>query len=369
MAKSLRRWPSEGRRNVDELTILRGLVADVQAHDGEARSEVWRRLGARQRRSRWSQPRFLVLGGVAAALALATVMLTLRSSGIGVVPAAAACPPSASSVRCARAMAATLLPSKSAKTRTGARRIAFSWFGNPTRADIYTMNTRGRHIRRLTHGPGIAAFPTWSPDGTRIAFDWTGRGSASGIYVMNADGGEKTLLASAPWGVPAWSPDGSGIAFQREDGIYLVERDGSALHIVFIAHGFAPSWSPDGAKIVYNGDNNQIYVMNSDGSGQRSLAARGLWPVWSPDGKTIAFHNTQQFGNHTTPTSIMNADGSHQRSLHIRAWVDCPTGWSTDGKLAVSNPSGLFLVRPAGHQVRQLSDKDICVAAWQPSGR
>jgi TolB protein len=346
--------------------ILRDLVADVPAHDAEARAEVWRRLDIGQPRRRWSQPRVLVLGGVAVVLALATAALTLRSSGIGVAPAEAACPANASSVQCARAMAAILLPSRSGEMRTGSRRIAFSLFQSPTQAGIYTMNTGGGDVRRLTNGPGRAAFPSWSPDGTRIAFDWTGRGTASGIYVMNFDGSEQRLLATGPWAVPSWSPDGSKIVFWREDGIYLVDRDGSDLHIV-ARHGWSPSWSPGGTKIVYT-EGDRIYSVNSDGTGQR-LLAHGYFPAWSPDGKTIAFHSTTQFGDHTRPVWIMNADGSDQRSLNVRAWVDCPLGWAPGGRLTVSNPAGLFLVRPVGGGMTELSGADICGAAWQPPER
>jgi hypothetical protein len=354
---------------VDELTILREFVADEPADDAEARAEVWRRLGLRQTRRHWSQPRFVLLGGFAVALVVAIVILTVRSSGIGVAPAEAACPISASSDQCVRTLAAILLPSASGETRGGPSRIAFSLFrggGEPTGADIYSMNSRGGDLRRLTNGSGWAAFPTWSPSGRRIAFVWRGQGAASGIYVMNPDGSGRRLLAAAPWSTPAWSPDGSKIAFWREDGIYLVERDGRGLHLVR-TRGSSPSWSPDGTKIAYTLDN-RIYVMNADGTDQR-LLAHGSFPAWSRDGRTIAFHSTRYFVNHTNPVWIMNAEGGHQRSLHVRTWVDCQLGWSPGGQLAVSNPAGLFLLRPQGHGLTKLSGAHICGVAWQPIGR
>jgi TolB protein len=280
---------------------------------------------------------------------------------------------------------------------SGPRRIAFSLFSAPTpgapgQPDIYTMNSRHRDIRRLTH-TGSAAFPAWSPDGTHIAFAWQSKQAPNGsvhgrLYVMNSDGSGRRLVAAAGWGSPAWSPDGSKIAFSRNydirpgrpvQNIYVVEPNGSGLHLL-ARNGLSPAWSPDGTTIAYSEwHENQaswIDVMNSDGTGRHRLA-RGYFPAWSPDGKTIAFLKDQvgEFSDqpgiwvHTQAVLMMNADGSDTRPLHIRSWVDCALQWSPGGQLAVSNPAGLFLVRLAGHVVTKLSSQDICGIAWQPAAR
>jgi Tol biopolymer transport system component len=261
-------------------------------------------------------------------------------------------------------------------TRTGPSRLAVSLFRAPTRADIYTMNSRGGDFRRLTKGRGMEAFPAWSPNGTRIAFDWQRGAAASGLYVMNTDGTGRRLIAPAQWGVPAWSPDGTKIAFtgSKDDRINVVNSDGTAERL--LARGSWPAWSPDGTKIAYTentGDPSWIYVMNADGTDQHRLA-RGYFPAWSPDGKTIAFVEYEQPKGlarawvHTEPVWIMNTDGSDKRPLHVRTWVDCQLQWSPGGQLAVSNPAGLFLVRLHEHAVTKLSGAPICGVSWQPVG-
>src|SRR3954453_6374258 len=116
---------------MDDLTLLREVIADEAADDAEAREAVWRRVGTRHDRH-WSQPRFVILGGIVVAAALAVAMLTLRSSSIGVTAADAACRAGAPPARCARALAAILWPSRSPTTRTRPPRIAFSLFRGPT---------------------------------------------------------------------------------------------------------------------------------------------------------------------------------------------------------------------------------------------
>ncbi|HJS53078.1 MAG TPA: hypothetical protein VJ765_01000, partial [Chitinophagaceae bacterium] len=53
--------------------------------------------------------------------------------------------------------------------------------------EIYTSNTDGSNITRLTNDPGYDDQPAWSPDGTRIAFI-SSRTGESELYIMNADG-------------------------------------------------------------------------------------------------------------------------------------------------------------------------------------
>jgi len=84
--------------------------------------------------------------------------------------------------------------------------------------DIYTVNVTGTQLSQLTHLPGCAKSPVWSPDGRYIAFlanthsfslsagvedkDWQ-------IFIMNKDGSGITQLThfNVSWGIRslAWS--------------------------------------------------------------------------------------------------------------------------------------------------------------------
>src|SRR5687767_808164 len=75
--------------------------------------------------------------------------------------------------------------------------------------EIYTSNTDGSNITRLTNHPGNDDQPVWSPDGTRIAFT-SNRDGSSEIYIMNADGSnvvQRTFSGGCQ--DPTWSPDGT----------------------------------------------------------------------------------------------------------------------------------------------------------------
>lgn len=99
-----------------------------------------------------------------------------------------------------------------------AGKIAFvsSRDGNP---EIYTINTDGTDLTRLTNDPAVDEEPAWSPDGQRIAFVSERSGVGSALYVMNADGSNvirrtfSSLVSSGFASNPSWSPDGTKIAY------------------------------------------------------------------------------------------------------------------------------------------------------------
>ena len=219
--------------------------------------------------------------------------------------------------------------------------------------DIYTMNSRGADVRRLTTH-GRASWVQWSPDGAALAYGEKAEDfAASGIMnlvVMNADGGGVRTISIKVAGIddyPAWSPDGQRIAFQsnRHDlhatrrSIYVMNRDGSNVVRLTTENDLAPHWSPDGTKIAFMssrvGGVFQVFVMNADGSGQRQLTTVGdnRLPQWSQDGTRIAFTGYRVVdGTPANGIYLMNPDGSGQVNVtNAGSMFDTVSSWSNDG--------------------------------------
>ena len=182
---------------------------------------------------------------------------------------------------------------------------------------IYSMNTEGTDLRRLTVNPFPPADPFGggdlpgdvSPSGTQFVFmrarpdpgHSPGREQSGALYVENIDG--TGLHQITQYGLPnshddgfeSWSPDGSEILFASENGnLFTVHPDGTALASVPIraaagqSFARAPAWSPDGTRIVtrlYLGAVGQaaIYTLRSNGTDLTPISPPGLNFVNDPD--------------------------------------------------------------------------------------
>lgn len=216
--------------------------------------------------------------------------------------------------------------------------------GNP---EIYTMNSNGDIIRRLTNDPANDYGPTWSPDGRTLAFV-SERAGGHTIYLMDGDGtNQRRLVPDAidvPFAIhPTWSPDSQQVAFEIWQGedfeIYVIDADGGNLRNLTNnnANDFGPDWSPDGTAIAFastrENDNLDIYVMDLVSDEVRRLTnspGRDFNPAWSPDGQTIAFVSNR---NDNEEIYTMDADGTNeqQRTFHPDN-NDWDPVWSADGQ-------------------------------------
>jgi TolB protein len=162
-------------------------------------------------------------------------------------------------------------------------------------AEIYTCQSNGNGIRRLTNHLRIDSSPTWSPDGKLLAFT-SDRTGAPKIYTMNSDGTNPrrlTLTLNAHEESPYWSPRGDRIAFviMSDFGFDIATAATNGDNVTMLTYGQSsnedPHWSPDGLRIVFSSNRTgkkNLYIMNWDGSNVRPLTIDGnsYSPAWAP---------------------------------------------------------------------------------------
>lgn len=253
-------------------------------------------------------------------------------------------------------------------------KIAF-WSNRPVpeggyNEEIYSMNTDGTELQRLTTDPGQDFHPSWSPDGTQIAWA-TNRDRFISIYKMNNNGTnlEKvTPSINTDFLSPSWSPDGTQIGFSYIDrdlstnGIAKINIDGSGLTKLIENQGVGTVssgvfWSPDGKQIVYDthrDGNWEIYTANANGNNQtnrtNNLAVDGS-PSWSPDGNKILFVS---YRSGSADLHLMDFDGNNIKRITDNPGIETDPKWSPDGSriifshdIDLSNPQ-LYLMKSDG---------------------
>jgi TolB protein len=237
--------------------------------------------------------------------------------------------------------------------------------------EIFSMNSDGSDVRRLTRAKGVDVGGIFSPDGRKLLYYSRGpSGHRGDVFVMNADGsGKRNLTQNPAYDSPgSWSPDVRKIVFtSNRDGnneIYVMNSDGSGQQNVSpnpSTQEGNPQWSADGRTIAFMTDrdgNQEIYAMDADGGNARNLTRHPLNDTYagfllSPDGRRIAFasnRDTRSLKN--LDIYVMNADGSDVRRLTRTPESEGPMSWSPDGrKLAFwrypSQPRGAFFVMNA----------------------
>lgn len=171
--------------------------------------------------------------------------------------------------------------------------IAFSSSKDGNSA-IYTINSAGSALQKLTSSFGIDVSPAFSPDGKKIAFV-SDRGGTPQIYTMNADGsGLKRLTFEGTYNTsPSWSPDGKWIAYvgrtSGKNQIFMLKFDETDIRqLTFSGNNENPSFSPDGLFMAFDSDREGtrgIYIMRLNAEGQKRITPKkinAVSPKWSP---------------------------------------------------------------------------------------
>jgi hypothetical protein len=166
---------------------------------------------------------------------------------------------------------------------------------------VYLANRDGSHVRRVS-GPGYAALPTWSPDGTRLTYIRAepDRPSVWNLWLQPVDGGAPRRITRYSYGQTwsaSWFPDSTRIGYTHEDSLFILDLEsGRTSQFASPFKGAlvrTAAVSPDGSKVVFQVFRHGAWLLNvADGSMQCVLSDPTAEEfAWAPDGARIAFHS------------------------------------------------------------------------------
>ena len=262
-------------------------------------------------------------------------------------------------------------------------------------------------LQQITHGEGREMNPAVSRDGKVLAFETLGADGARRVATMALENDDAALprpprVAEGTGQQVAWMPDSEGLVFVApvRGAPALVQTFGqtassSAFWAPVADPYLRPAWpsvSPDGRAIAMALVSTHVFETSS---GRREwldpalvvsdlhgtgVVAMGLGsePSWSPDASRLVFARRAPTSGRTH--LFVSEPKAHARAQPITDGPDddAQPAWSPDGALIAfcSSPatvdeaarSNLFVVRPDGSGLRQLTEGDAfaCRPAWAP---
>lgn len=197
--------------------------------------------------------------------------------------------------------------------------------------DLYMKVLDGDILTQLTNDIGEISSASFSPDGTQIVFSNSVGGKPSSLWTVNQKGENVLMLYEGPGNIasPVWAPNGKSIAFAMSSAaapetyeVFMLDLDTNNVVPVTQGHlnntGGSVDWSPDGRLLLLfagtPGDND-IYTFELVSGEVKQLTDGGnnAAPSWSPDGRWIVFNSMRASEN--ANIFIMRPDGSDVRQL------------------------------------------------------
>ena len=210
--------------------------------------------------------------------------------------------------------------------------------------EIYKGNPDGSNLRPLTTSPGYDAEATIAPDGL-IVFTSVRDGDME-IYSMNADGSGVRRLTNRPGpdGGPFFSHDGKRIAFRGRPLLPGKELDD---YQALLKEGL---WRPTELE---------LFVMDRDGGNLRqvtSLGGANFAPSWHPDGKRLIFSsNIHDPKGRNFDLYLVNVDGTGLERVTFNDTFDGFPMFSPDGKQ---------LVFASNRNAKAEGETNVFIARW-----
>jgi TolB protein len=287
-----------------------------------------------------------------------------------------------SSTRELPTLPATLTPPPS-PTKEHIGRIIFTC----TRGDynqLCLVNADGTGYQQLTSLEANSYYPVYSPKGGSIVYASNQDGGVFDLFLFVFEGSKLSRLTKQVGNVvsPTFSPDGSKILFANRAGegptsLWMVDSTGENANILYPGPNtiVAADWSPDGNTIAFvmavNGpDDYQVFLMGADASNVRQLTY-GLPGIggsldWSPDGKSLLIYAGAQGDrnifliNVQQETAAQLTNGGNNAASSFS-----PDGqWIAFNSLRNNGQADIFIMRPDGTDVRQITDNPE--PDWQP---
>jgi Tol biopolymer transport system component len=275
----------------------------------------------------------------------------------------------------------------------------------PLSPDLVTTDA-ARGLVRLTKATSHEGQPMLSPDGKRLlATSWVPEVDAQGqltgaavekvIITLRPGGGAATALTSRRTFAdsPTWLGDKTfAFVATTPAGRVLMRaaraQAGAASTRVLDAEAVPElgslSASADGSLIALQarlGDGASIAVVEPGGNGLTALG-EGILPRLSPDGRRVAF--TRQVGSYWQVFTI-GVEGDEltqvtdgESTCDFPSWspdgawlvMTCNTGWQRFGDVDAGAIDNVFLVRPDGTELTQLTDgaRRVTEPSWGVDG-